>query len=847
MSAIELLTEWALRSSLAIAGAAAMLSLLRVTAASIRLTVWTTTLVVSLAIPALTPTLPAVPVAGIWSTASRLLTPGDSSPVDAAESLRRSTSAPIATPFTQPRDADDRVMSRRASERAVPRASAVSTLTTSAALIVYLLGVGVCALRVMTGLTASRRLRRGSPVAFSSADGLDVLESEQLTTPVTLGMLRPAIVLPADWREWDEQMLDAVLAHERSHISRRDPAWQVLSLMHRSVLWFSPLVWFLHRRMVREAEAASDEAAIATTGDRTGYAEVLLHFMQRGVPASGALAVPMARYGDGARRIDGILDGAAPSRRTRTWTTAVVLAIGLPLAYLVVAAQTRPEFDVASISTRPRDVSRGGFIQLEGGHVRNGRYEVRRATLLDLITLAYGVRREAVIGGTNRLDWDRFDIAARVPPSTRPETARLMLQSLLADRFKLVARTETRPVPTYVLSRGTGALRLKRAAGTGEAGCSQAMDRESVSCRNVTMDAYAAGLQRAALTSRVVVNSTALEGAWDFDLRYSSSGYGIPDPSSRDTGIFDALKEVGLALELRDVPQPVVVVESVNENPSPNSPDVEAALPPAPAEFEVASLKPCTTPKGITLQATPGGAFSTGCSLLELLIKEAWGLALQVQVAPQLVVPLGDRQPIPGLPERIGGRGFQIAARSPVELTGSANADVRRTMLRNLLIDRFKIAVRYEDRPMDVHTLVAVKPQLKPADPAERSECSQSTSPQQNVRGQILMCRNVTMAQFAERLRATLPIVTSESQGRVIDETGLAGAWSFTLTWADAPFGVPSAPGAARSDDRAQSDPAGGVTLFVAVEKQLGLKLERRTRPVPGLVIDHIEENPTGN
>jgi uncharacterized protein (TIGR03435 family) len=112
----------------------------------------------------------------------------------------------------------------------------------------------------------------------------------------------------------------------------------------------------------------------------------------------------------------------------------------------------------------------------------------------------------------------------------------------------------------------------------------------------------------------------------------------------------------------------------------------------------------------------------------------------------------------------------------------------------------------------------------------------------------MLTCENVTMAQLAERLRATYPLVASEGQGRVVDETGLGGAWDFTLTWADAPFGVRSSLDAPAADsNRATLDPAGGVTLFDAVEKQLGLKLERRKRPVPTLVIDHIAETPTEN
>ena len=129
-----------------------------------------------------------------------------------------------------------------------------------------------------------------------------------------------------------------MLAHEASHIRRFDPAVQLLSAIHRALLWFSPLSWFLHSRIVRVAEEASDDAAIAVTYDRVSYAEVLLDFMQRGVRTANWLGVPMARYGRPDDRIHRILDGTILSRGVTRWSVAAILAIGSPLAYVVAAA-----------------------------------------------------------------------------------------------------------------------------------------------------------------------------------------------------------------------------------------------------------------------------------------------------------------------------------------------------------------------------------------------------------------------------------------------------------------------------------------------------------------------------
>src|SRR5215470_2181255 len=107
-------------------------------------------------------------------------------------------------------------------------------------------------------------------------DGIEIRCSDRVSAPVTLGVARPVIVLPSGWQEWDTSRLEAVLAHESSHVRRRDPAVQALSAIHRALLWFSPLSWFLHARIVRLAEDASDDAALSATNDRVSYAETLL-------------------------------------------------------------------------------------------------------------------------------------------------------------------------------------------------------------------------------------------------------------------------------------------------------------------------------------------------------------------------------------------------------------------------------------------------------------------------------------------------------------------------------------------------------------------------------------------
>jgi RND family efflux transporter MFP subunit len=304
MTTIEFLAEWAVRSSVLILGGALLLWVLRVKDASIRLAAWTAVLCGSLAVPVLTASLPRV-----------------TAPISGPAAVYEAP--PMTAPPVQTR------------EVAVPATKRFDWVR--AALIAYALVAGALLLRLVTGLAMSLPLRRKSRATGQKTDGIEIRESELLNSPVALGIVRPVILLPVDWRQWDAPKLDAVLAHERSHIRRHDPAVQLLSAIHRALLWHSPFSWFLHLRLVRVAEEASDDAAVASTGDRAFYADVLLDLMQRGVRNVNWIGVPMARYARPEQRIHRILDGTSLARGVTRWSVAAILALGLPLAYMAAA------------------------------------------------------------------------------------------------------------------------------------------------------------------------------------------------------------------------------------------------------------------------------------------------------------------------------------------------------------------------------------------------------------------------------------------------------------------------------------------------------------------------------
>jgi beta-lactamase regulating signal transducer with metallopeptidase domain len=136
-------------------------------------------------------------------------------------------------------------------------------------------------------------------------------ESEVISVPVTVGALHSTILLPVAWREWDDAKLDAVVAHEVSHVARRDALTQRVSLLHRAIFWFNPLAWWLNRQLADLAEQASDEAVLCCGADRSDYARILLEFFESLQAAPGRVwwqGVAMAKAGQAEQRVERILE-----------------------------------------------------------------------------------------------------------------------------------------------------------------------------------------------------------------------------------------------------------------------------------------------------------------------------------------------------------------------------------------------------------------------------------------------------------------------------------------------------------------------------------------------------------
>jgi uncharacterized protein (TIGR03435 family) len=481
--------------------------------------------------------------------------------------------------------------------------------------------------------------------------------------------------------------------------------------------------------------------------------------------------------------------------------------------------------------------------------------------MVDMIATAYGLDVSNVQGGPIWLETDRFDIVAKAPTTTSKETVKLMLRSLLADRFNLVTHTGNKPMPAYVLTVGKAKPKLKEADTSSKSDCQYQEPPPNLppgtvpyivfSCHNTTMETFATNLHDWAggYLTDPVIDTTGLKGGWDFDIKWTGRGQ-LQKAGADGISIFDAVdKQLGLKLDLQTAPRPVLIVDSVNQKPTANPPGLEKILPTPPLpQFEVATIKP-SKPDTESRGRINGDQVNLQATNLKFMITFAWDLNPN------------DSEVLVGAPKWLDTDKFDILAKVSSDVNMDAGPsgpriqiEDLRQMLRALLIDRFKMQTHTEDRPVSAYTLIAVNPKLRKADPLSRTRCKEGPGPDGKdprtsnpALNRLLTCQNMTMAQIGDELQR---VAAGYVYSSVLDGTGIKGSWDFTLSFSSADLTQPRAAGSptpSTDSTSTASDPTGAITLFDAVNRQLGLKLEKQKRPVPVLVIDHIDEKPTEN
>jgi uncharacterized protein (TIGR03435 family) len=219
--------------------------------------------------------------------------------------------------------------------------------------------------------------------------------------------------------------------------------------MAEALLFYHPAVWWVSSNIRTERERCCDDAAVAVSGDVLEYVNALTDLM---AARPARLATVAANGGSLADRIARLLGvPRSPAQGRGTMLGVVLLAAA---AYgLFAQASPRPEFQAASIKLNTGNPGHQ-LVRPQPG----GRLIAENAPLQLLIENAYSVQAYQVVGGPSWITSDGYDLEAKPDGEVSNAQMRLMLQSLLADRFKLALHRETRERPEYALTAARGAF-----------------------------------------------------------------------------------------------------------------------------------------------------------------------------------------------------------------------------------------------------------------------------------------------------------------------------------------------------------------------------------------------------
>jgi uncharacterized protein (TIGR03435 family) len=249
------------------------------------------------------------------------------------------------------------------------------------------------------------------------------------------------------------------------------------------------------------------------------------------------------------------------------------------------AAFSQPAFEVASVKPAPPPTGNNLRVGMGGDA---GRVTFSNVTLRNVMTRAYSVK-DSQITGPDWLSSERYDIVAKLPPDTPRDQIPPMLQTLLADRFKLTLHREKKVMPVYALVVGKNGPKLHEAdAATGL--------RISMGPKGRQLNGKVSISQLADMlsnwTDRPVFDMTEIKGVYDIDLQWAPDdnqrGPGFMGPAgpkpeggggerkgatdpSEGASIFTAVQEtLGLKLEGRKSPIDILIVDHAEKVPTEN-------------------------------------------------------------------------------------------------------------------------------------------------------------------------------------------------------------------------------------------------------------------------------------
>ena len=320
-----------------------------------------------------------------------------------------------------------------------------------------------------------RALRRGVPLHLDGRGDIPVpvISSNERIEPGVFGFFRPILLLPAGIAErLTPAQLRAVLAHEMSHVRRRDNVANAIHMVAEALFWFHPLVWWIERRLLDEQERACDEEVLLQGGDPQVYAESILRICEFYL-TSPLICVAGITGSDLKVRVREIMRAGVKPRlsvvgRLLLYMAALLALAGPMVVGIALRAQTAgtrggPRFEVATIKLDPACSANPGAAPTPG--------RIRMCGPLRL--LIQGAYRRSyenpfsmaeAQGGPAWLDSGRYEIVAKAEGN--PPTAQMggpMLRALLEERLRLKVHRDQTEVPVYFLKVAKGGPKFQPA------------------------------------------------------------------------------------------------------------------------------------------------------------------------------------------------------------------------------------------------------------------------------------------------------------------------------------------------------------------------------------------------
>jgi uncharacterized protein (TIGR03435 family) len=537
----------------------------------------------------------------------------------------------------------------------------------------YLIGVGAIVLYRIPGWFLLQRVLSRARARRPPC----LRESEDVVTPVAVGLMRPAVLLPAGWRTWTVRTRRAVLAHEFAHLRRRDTLVAALARLVTTVFWFHPVAWWVSRQTSTLAELACDAVALQRVGDPGGYSRVLVEFAHAVSRAGHRVALPGLAIASGSgieNRVDQVFLMSSGTMRRLIRPRVLLPIVGLPVigilatiglgAHAPQQAATTATFEVVSIKPcaglPPASTGRGQnprFAAVSPGYafwgcvtlseLANQAYISDDRPLLNRLNPRSGRDGDTTVvrGGPSWVYDERFAIEVRANGAAdRTALTGAMLRAMLEDRFQLKVHRATEEQPMFALTVAKTGLKVTptsasecwvRPAGStprtpapsgfeGKPSCGNVHveypnDRARYAFTGITPSGFAESLSGQA--GRYVLDRTDLDGRFNITLEY------VPDDAST---IFRAVETLGLKLEPTKGLAEYLQIDRV-QKPRPDASLPQAGGNPEP-RFDVVSIKPCPDAStaqtgrgaGPNLAQTSPGHVSWACVTLAALADQAY-------------------------------------------------------------------------------------------------------------------------------------------------------------------------------------------------------------------------------